>query len=140
MASLTSVGDADFIKIGSDNMLQLHTMKMRLISIIIVISLATTICISGIFIYNSIADNEQRIEDYRSELQQSIEAKLMSEVETAKAVAEKYYRREQNGELTRQQAMKKCRDGRRIDTNTFKTHAGIYGSDQDFCSEDRIDK
>ena len=47
------------------------------------------------------------MEDYRNELQQSIEAKLMSEVETAKAVAEneKYYRRKQNGEFTRQQAM-----------------------------------
>ena len=81
-------------------MFQLHSMKIRLILIIIGVSFITMLGIGGFFIYHIIEDNEMLLEDYREDLTKTCENKLVSETETAVSVIKEYYKKQQRGELT----------------------------------------
>ena len=85
---------ADFVK----------TIKMRLILVIVGVSLLTTLLIGGFFIYNMIQTSNEGLVTYQSELRGNVERELRLETESAISVINSYYKKQQAGELTPEQA------------------------------------
>ena len=88
----------------------MKTIKMQLIVVIVGVSLLTTTLIGGIFIYNMIKTSDEGLANYQTELRANVEHQLKMEVQTAVAVAEGYYKKQQAGELTPDQARKEAAD------------------------------
>ncbi len=87
-----------------------NSMKLRLIVIIVGVSVVTTLCIGGFFIYSAIQDNKTQIASYRSDLERSAEAQLRGETEVAVSAIEEVYKLQQAGQLTEEQAKKQAAD------------------------------
>lgn len=72
-------------------MFHFKSIKTQLITVIVGVSASTTLCIGGFFIHNSIIDNEAQLQNYRQDLEQSIESKLVGETEMAVSTIQQSY-------------------------------------------------
>ncbi len=91
-------------------MFQLSSMKARLMATISAISLASTLLISGFFIYEDVQSNHAQLQSYRQDLETHVEDSLKGETQVAYSILEEYYKKQQSGELTEEQAKKEAAD------------------------------
>ena len=105
----------------------MKTIKMRLILVIVGVSLLTTLLIGGFFIYNMIQTSNEGLVTYQSELRGNVERELRLETESAISVINSYYKKQQAGELTPEQAKKEAAD--RIRDMRYDAGAGYFAID-----------
>ncbi len=85
-------------------MFEFKSMKTRLTVILVGVSVLTTLCVGGFFIYNIVQDNKAQLINYRQDQERAIEEKLRSETELAVSVIHEIYKKQQAGLLTEEQA------------------------------------
>ena len=91
-------------------MLGLSSMKTKLIAAISGVSIATTVLIGGFFLYGNYRDSQDSLVSYREDLEQNIEREMKGETQIAYSILEEYYKKQQAGELTEEQAKKEAAD------------------------------
>ena len=91
-------------------MLELSSMKAKLIAAISGVSIATTVLIGGFFLYGNYKDSQDTLVNYRADLEQNIEREMKGETQIAYSILEEYYKKQQAGELTEEQAKKEAAD------------------------------
>lgn len=85
-------------------MFEFKSMKTRLTVILVGVSVLTTLCVGGFFIYNIVQDNKAQLINYRQDQERAIEEKLRSETELVVSVIHETYKKQQAGLLTEEQA------------------------------------
>ena len=88
----------------------MNSIKTRLIVVIVGVSLLTTICIGGFFIYKMVVTSNEGIATYRQEEMENVKRELKIETETAVFVMEECYKKQQSGQMTEEQAKKEAAD------------------------------
>ena len=87
-----------------------RSIKVQLIGIIAGVAVATALSIGGFFIFSQIQNNHAQLTHYRENLEANVEASLKGETQVAFSILEQLYKKEQAGELTREQAQKQAAD------------------------------
>ena len=95
----------DFKEMGN-----FRSIKVQLIGIIAGVAVATALSIGGFFIFSQIQNNHAQLVHYRDNLEANVEASLKGETQVALSILEQLYKKEQAGELTREQAQKQAAD------------------------------
>ena len=90
--------------------MELHSIKTKLLLVIVGVSVATTLCIAGFFIHKAITDNEDALVSYRKDLETSVESQLREVTQVAVSIAKEAHNRQMAGELTEEQAKKMAAD------------------------------
>ncbi|WP_308548226.1 methyl-accepting chemotaxis protein [uncultured Selenomonas sp.] len=85
-------------------------MKTRLMLAIGGVSLVSTLCVGAYFIVSTVRDNHAQLATYRADLEDSVGSQLKGETEVAYGIIEEYYKKQQAGELTEDQAKKEAAD------------------------------
>ena len=85
-------------------------MKTRLMLAICGVSIVSTLCIGVYFIVSTVRDNHAQLAAYRADLEDSVGSQLKGETEVAYGILEEYYKKQQAGELTEDQAKKEAAD------------------------------
>ena len=85
-------------------------MKTRLMLAICGVSIVSTLCIGAYFIVSTVRDNHAQLDAYRADLEDSVGSQLKGETEVAYGILEEYYKKQQAGELTEDQAKKEAAD------------------------------
>jgi methyl-accepting chemotaxis protein len=85
-------------------------MKTRLMLAICGVSIVSTLCIGAYFIVSTVRDNHAQLAVYRADLEDSVGNQLKGETEVAYGILEEYYKKQQAGELTEDQAKKEAAD------------------------------
>ncbi|WP_427878588.1 methyl-accepting chemotaxis protein [Selenomonas bovis] len=85
-------------------------MKMRLMLAIGGVSLISTLCIGAYFIVSTVRDNHAQLATYRADLEENVGNQLKGETEVAYGILDEYYKKQQAGELTEEQAKKEAAD------------------------------
>ena len=91
-------------------MLKISSMKTRLMLAIGGVSLVSTLCVGAYFIVSTVRDNHAQLATYRADLEESVGNQLKGETEVAYGILEEYYKKQQAGELTEDQAKKEAAD------------------------------
>lgn len=91
-------------------MLKISSMKTRLMLAIGGVSLVSTLCVGAYFIVSTVRDNHAQLAAYRTDLEESVGNQLKGETEVAYGILEEYYKKQQAGELTEDQAKKEAAD------------------------------
>ncbi len=91
-------------------MLRIASMKTRLMLAICGVSIVSTLCIGAYFIVSTVRDNHAQLDAYRADLEDSVGSQLKGETEVAYGILEEYYKKQQAGELTEEQAKKEAAD------------------------------
>ncbi len=91
-------------------MLKISSMKTRLMLAIGGVSLVSTLCVGAYFIVSAVRDNHAQLATYRADLEDSVGSQLKGETEVAYGIIEEYYKKQQAGELTEDQAKKEAAD------------------------------
>ncbi len=91
-------------------MLKISSMKTRLMLAIGGVSLVSTLCVGTYFIVSTVRDNHAQLATYRADLEDSVGSQLKGETEVAYGIIEEYYKKQQAGELTEDQAKKEAAD------------------------------
>lgn len=91
-------------------MLKISSMKTRLMLAIGGVSLVSTLCVGAYFIVSTVRDNHAQLAAYRTDLEESVGNQLKGETEVAYGILEEYYKKQQAGELTENQAKKEAAD------------------------------
>lgn len=91
-------------------MKNLHSIKVRLILTIVMVSIGTVICVGGFFIYNMVENKEIQIADYRRTLTENVDNELKVQTEIALSAVKDQYNKQQAGLLTEEQAKKQAAD------------------------------
>ena len=91
-------------------MLKITSMKTRLMLAIGGVSLISTLCIGAYFIVSTVRDNHAQLATYRTDLEESVGNQLKGETEVAYGILDEYYKKQQAGELTEEQAKKEAAD------------------------------
>ena len=91
-------------------MLKISSMKTRLMLAIGGVSLVSTLCVGAYFIVSTVRDNHAQLATYRADLEDSVGSQLKGETEGAYGIIEEYYKKQQAGELTEDQAKKEAAD------------------------------
>lgn len=86
------------------------SMKSRLIGVIVGTSILSILILGAFFTYTIISDNETQLKNYRRDLEASVEASLKGETEIAVSLINEFYKKQQAGELTEEQAKKAAAD------------------------------
>lgn len=73
-------------------------------------SLVSTVIIGAYFIASLVRDNHVQLESYRADLMSNVENEMKSETQIAYSIFEEYYKKQQAGELTEEQAKKEAAD------------------------------
>ena len=95
----------DFKEMGN-----FRSIKVQLIGIIAGVAVATALSIGGFFIFSQIQNNYAQLTHYRENLEANVEASLKGETQVAFSILEQMHKKEQAGELTREQAQKQAAD------------------------------
>ena len=95
----------DFKEMGN-----FRSIKVQLIGIIAGVAVATALSIGGFFIFSQIQNNYAQLTHYRENLEANVEASLKGETQVAFSILEQLHKKEQAGELTREQAQKQAAD------------------------------
>ena len=74
------------------------------------VSLISTVIIGAYFIASIVSDNHVQLESYRADLMSNVEIEMKSETQIAYSIFEEYYKKQQAGELTEEQAKKEAAD------------------------------
>ena len=90
--------------------MELSSMKAKLIAAISGVSIATTVLIGGFFLYGNYKESQDTLVNYRADLEQNIEREMKGETQIAYSILEEYYKKQQAGELTEEQAKKEAAD------------------------------
>lgn len=88
----------------------LSSMKARLTMTISGVSIATTVLIGGFFLYDNYQESKTELVNYRQDLEQNVEKELKGETNVAYSIIDEYYKKQQAGELTEEQAKKEAAD------------------------------
>ena len=91
-------------------MLKITSMKTRLMLAIGGVSLISTLCIGAYFIVSTVRDNHAQLATYRADLEENVGNQLKGETEVAYGILDEYYKKQQAGELTEEQAKKEAAD------------------------------
>ena len=91
-------------------MLKITSMKTRLMLAIGGVSLISTLCIGAYFIVSAVRDNHAQLATYRADLEENVGNQLKGETEVAYGILDEYYKKQQAGELTEEQAKKEAAD------------------------------
>ena len=110
-------------------MIRFQSIRTQLITVIVGASAATTLCIGGFFIHNSVVDNEIQLQNYRQDLEQSVKAKLVGETEMAVSSIQQIYEKQQAGLLNEDQAKKEAAD--RVRALRYDDGKGYFWIDTD---------
>lgn len=86
------------------------SMKSRLIFVIVGTALVSILTLGAFFTYRTVSDNDEQLKNYRRDLEVSVEASLKGETEIAVSLINEYYKKQQAGELTEEQAKKAAAD------------------------------
>ena len=89
-------------------MVQVKSMKTRLIVMIVGVSVLTTLAVGGFFIYNILQDDKIQLQNYRLDQERAVEDRLRAETELAISVINETYKKQQAGILTEEQAKKEA--------------------------------
>ena len=81
-----------------------RSIKSKLIAAIAGVSIATALCVGGFFIHSQIEANHAQLAHFRENLEVNIESGLKGETQVAYSILEEYYKKQQSGELTQEQA------------------------------------
>ncbi len=84
------------------------SIKSKLIGIIAGVSIATALCVGGFFIFSQIEANHAQLNHFRENLEVNVESSLKGETQVAYSILEEYYKRQQSGELTQEQAQQQA--------------------------------
>ncbi len=84
------------------------SIKSKLIGIIAGVSIATALCVGGFFIFSQIEANHAQLNHFRENLEVNVESNLRGETQVAYSILEEYYKRQQSGELTQEQAQQQA--------------------------------
>ncbi|MGM9540232.1 methyl-accepting chemotaxis protein, partial [Anaerovibrio sp.] len=95
----------DFKEMGN-----FRSIKVLLIGVIAGVAVATALSIGGFFIFSQIQNNHAQLTHYRENLEANVEASLKGETQVAFSILEQLHKKEQAGELTREQAQKQAAD------------------------------
>lgn len=87
-----------------------RSIKMQLIGVIAGVAVATGLLIGGFFILSQIQNNDAQLTHYRENLEANVEASLKGETQVAFSILEQFHKKEQAGEMTREEAQKKAAD------------------------------
>ena len=87
-----------------------RSIKVQLIGVIAGVAVATGLLIGGFFILSQINNNDAQLDHYRKNLEANVESSLKGETQVAFSILEQMYKKEQAGELTREQAQKQAAD------------------------------
>ena len=85
-------------------------MKTRLMLAICGVSIVSTLCIGAYFIVSTVRDNHAQLATYRADLEENVGNQLKGETEVAYGILDEYYKKQQAGELTEEQAKKEAAD------------------------------
>ena len=85
-------------------------MRMKIVFLMIGTSLATVLCITVLWTHTLLAESEEQLADYRTQLQHDVDVSLKNETEIVVSMIDKIYQSQQAGELTEPQAKKLAAD------------------------------
>lgn len=85
-------------------------MRMKIVFLMIGTSLATVLCITLLWTHTLLAESEEQLADYRTQLQHDVDVSLKNETEIVVSMIDKIYQSQQAGELTETQAKKLAAD------------------------------
>lgn len=91
-----------------EELLNFKSITTRLGFVMVCVSFITTICTGGVFVWYTLRENAQNLSDYRNELEEEMEHRLVSETEVAMSVIKKFYSLQQAGEMTEEQAKERA--------------------------------
>lgn len=86
------------------------SMRMGIIAVSLIVSVITTCCLGGIFIYYILQENRGQIKTYREELETLVDARMFGETQIVLSMVQEIYRRQREGILTEEQARKEAAD------------------------------
>ena len=86
------------------------SMRMKIVFLMIGTSLATVLCITVLWTHTLLAESEEQLADYRTQLQHDVDVSLKNETEIVVSMIDKIYQSQQAGELTETQAKKLAAD------------------------------
>ncbi|WP_314627753.1 cache domain-containing protein, partial [uncultured Selenomonas sp.] len=86
------------------------SMRMKIVFLMIGTSLATVLCITLLWTHTLLAESEEQLADYRTQLQHDVDVSLKNETEIVVSMIDKIYQSQQAGELTETQAKKLAAD------------------------------
>ena len=95
----------DFREMGN-----FRSIKVQLIAIIAGVAVATGLLVGGFCIFSQIQDNRAQLDHYRANLEENVEASLKGETQVAFSILEQMHKKEQAGEMTREEAQKAAAD------------------------------
>ena len=85
-------------------------MRMKIVFLMSGTSLATVLCITLLWTHTLLAESEEQLADYRTQLQHDVDVSLKNETEIVVSMIDKIYQSQQAGELTETQAKKLAAD------------------------------
>lgn len=86
------------------------SLRMKFIILMVGISLATVVCITALWIQTLRMEAQTQLENYRTQLQQDVDASLKNETQVVVSLLEKIYRQQQAGLLSEPDAKKLAAD------------------------------
>ena len=89
---------------------KIQSIKTKLIAVIAGASVLTALCLGGFFIFSQIQANHQQLDHYRENLEKNVESSLKGETQVAYSILDEFYKKQQSGELTQEQAQKAAAD------------------------------
>ena len=95
---------------GINSLGEIHSIKTKLIAVIAGASVVTALCLGGCFIFSQIQANHQQLDHYRESMEKNVESSLKGETQVAYSILDEFYKKQQRGELTQEQAQKAAAD------------------------------
>ena len=95
---------------GINSLGEIQSIKTKLIAVIAGASVVTALCLGGFFIFSQIQANHQQLDHYRESLEKNVESSLKGETQVAYSILDEFYKKQQRGELTQEQAQKAAAD------------------------------
>ena len=95
---------------GINSLGEIQSIKTKLIAVIAGASVVTALCLGGCFIFSQIQANHQQLDHYRESLEKNVESSLKGETQVAYSILDEFYKKQQRGELTQEQAQKAAAD------------------------------
>ena len=86
------------------------SLRMKFIILMVGTSLATVVCITALWIQTLRMEAQTQLENYRTQLQQDVDASLKNETQVVVSLLEKIYQQQQAGLLSEPDAKKLAAD------------------------------
>ena len=95
---------------GMSALVRTSSIRTKLVAVIAGVSIVTALCLGAFFIFARIQDNAAQVAHYRKTLEHDVSTSLKGETQVAYSILEQYYKKQQSGELTQEQAQKAAAD------------------------------